>query len=258
MLKKGKTMEATKKYKFKCLSSNTLKIIAMVTMFIDHFGKALTNQYWMTYVGRLAFPLFAFLIAEGYNHTKDFKKYFKRMLVYALISEIPYNLMFGNVIYLAGQNVLFTFLISLMVIRAIDVSWQKKKWLGIIAGLGATLAGFLLATLLGTDYYGFGVLTVVCFWVFGKVKFGWIGQLLSITYINWKLIAGECFTIMLGSYELWVPYQCIAILSMIPILMYNGKLGYGGKKFQTFAYIFYPAHMAVLGLLMIIISFLQV
>ncbi len=246
-----------KKLKFKCLSSNTLKIIAMVTMFIDHLGKSLTTQYWMTYIGRLAFPLFAFLIAEGYEHTRDFKKYLKRMLIYALISEIPYNLMFGGVIYPAGQNVLFTFIIALLAIRLIDKAWHKKWWCGVLTGLCAVPIGFLTATILCTDYYGFGFLTVLSFWIFGKVKkFAWVLQLISIIYINWKLIAGECFTIMIGDYELWVPYQCIAVLSMIPILIYNGKLGKGGKKFQTFAYIFYPAHMAVLGGLMIIISYL--
>ncbi len=247
-------MTAVKKYK--CLSSNALKVIAMVTMFMDHLGKTLTNQYWMTYVGRLAFPLFAFLIAEGYEHTKDFKTYLKRMVIYALISELPYNLMSGGVLNPGGQNVLFTFVIALLAIRLTDKVWQKNRWLGVFAGIAAALMGFLAATLLGTDYYGFGVLTVLSFWVFGKVKhFGWLLQLASLTLINWKLIAGECFTVMLGSYELWIPYQCIAIFAMIPILMYNGKLGKGGKCFQRFAYIFYPAHMALLGLLMILRSY---
>ncbi len=250
-------MKALSKFKLRCLSSNTLKSIAMVTMFMDHLGKTLTTQYWMTYIGRLAFPLFAFLIAEGYDHTKDFRKYLKRMFIYALISEIPYNLLFGGIIYPSGQNVLFTFVIALLVIRLIDLSRQTKWWLGMIAGIGVIPVGFLTATILGTDYYGFGVLTVVCFWIFGKVRtVGWALQLFSITYINWKLIAGDCFTVMLGNYELWIPYQCIAILAMIPILLYNGKLGGGGKKFQTFAYVFYPAHMAVLGPLMILISYL--
>ncbi len=245
-----------KQFKLKCFSANSLKVIAMITMFMDHLGKTVANQYWMTYVGRLAFPIFAFLIAEGYNHTKDFKKYIKRMFIYALISEIPYNLTFGGVFYLGGQNVLFTFLIALLGIRLLDQAWQRKWWIGILAGIGVVPTGFILATILGTDYYGFGFLTVICFWVFSRVRFGWIGQLLSIVFINWKLIAGECFTVMLGDYELWIPYQCIAILSMIPIFMYNGELGRGGKKFQTFAYIFYPAHMAILGLLMMLLSYL--
>lgn len=251
-------MEKPKKFNLKILSSNTIKIIAMVTMFMDHFGKTLTHQYWMTYVGRLAFPLFAFLIAEGYNHTKDFNKYIKRMFIFALISEIPYNLMFGSVFYPAGQNVLFTFLISLFAIRFTDLAWNKKKWLGIIVGFGSVLGGFILATLLLTDYYGFGFLMVVSLWLFGKIKFGWVLQLLSLVFINWKLIAGECFTVMIGKNELWIPYQCIAILAIIPILMYNGKLGRGGKKFQTFGYIFYPAHMAILGTLMIVLTFFNV
>ncbi len=240
----------------KCLSANALKTIAMLTMFLDHLGKTLTDQYWMTYVGRLAFPIFAFLIAEGYDHTKDFNAYWKRIFRYALLSEIPFNLMFGSPIYPAGQNVLFTFLIALTVMRLIDQAWQKQWWVGILTGAAATLAGCLLAVLSGTDYHGFGVLTVICLWVFEKVKFGWLLQLLSLLLINWKLIAGECFTIMLGEYELWIPFQCIAVLAMLPIALYNGKLGRGGKRFQMAAYIFYPAHMAVLGLLMILIAYL--
>ncbi len=241
------------KNKLKCLTSNNLKMIAIVTMFCDHLYKSiLISQPWLTYVGRLAFPIFAFLIAEGYDRTKDFKGYIKRLFIYALISEIPYNLMFGSPIYLGGANVLFTFLIALLVIRAIDQSWKKNKFLGIFIGIVTIIAGFLVSSIIFTDYYGPGFLMVVCFWIFSKIKFGWIFQTLSLIYINWKLIAGECFTLMIAGHELWIPYQAIAILSMLPILMYNGELGKGGKTFKNFAYIFYPAHMAILAILMMI------
>ncbi len=243
------------KNKFKILSNNNIKMIAIVAMFCDHFCKALlNNNYWLTYIGRLAFPLFAFLIVEGYNKTSDFKSYLKRIFIFALISEIPYNLMFGSPIYLGGMNVLFTFLISLLVIRVMDLSWKKNKILGIGVGGIAVVLGVLVSSFVFTDYYGPGVLTVVSFWLFSKIKYGWIMQLISLIYINWKIIAGECFVIMLGSYELWVPFQAIAVLSMIPILMYNGELGRGGKKFQKFAYWFYPVHMTILGLLMILFN----
>ncbi len=119
-----------------------------------------------------------------------------------------------------------------------------------MGGAGAAVLGMVLSAVLFTDYYSMGVLTVICFWVFGKVKYGIIFQFLGLLYINWELIAGESFTVMLGNYELWVPYQAIGVLAVIPIFMYNGELGRGGKTFKNFAYWFYPAHMAVLGLAM--------
>lgn len=239
--------------KLKCLNSTHLKIIAMFTMLMDHLGKTLfISQGWLTCIGRLAFPIFAFQIAEGYNHTKDFKVYFKRMLIYALIAEIPYNVMAGFPINPAGQNVLFTFCISLLVIRAIDLSWQKNRYIGILVAVAATFAGYVLAFLFMTDYMGYGVLTVVAFWAFGKIKFGWIAQIISIVYINWFMIAGESFTLNMFGRELWVPIQAIGILSLIPIFLYNGKKGPGGKTFQRAVYIFYPAHMLILGILMFI------
>ncbi len=237
----------------KCFTANGLKMLAMVTMFLDHLGKTLLrDQEWMTYIGRIAFPIFAFLVAEGYDHTKDFKVYMRRMIIYALISEIPYDLFFGAPINLGRQNVLFTFIIALFIIRTIDIAFQKKRWMGCFFGIAGTFAGYWLAFIINSDYMGHGVLSVVCFWVFGKLRFGWILQLISTVYINWFMIAGISFTVMLGSYELWIPVQAFAVLAMIPIMLYNGRLGRGGKKFQSFAYLFYPVHLALLGLLMII------
>ncbi len=244
--------------KFKCLNSTTLKIIAMTAMFLDHAGKTLFfNQEWMVWVGRIAFPIFAFQIAEGYNHTKDFKEYLKRMFIYALISEIPYNLLYGFPIYPLSQNVLFTFCISLVIIRLIDKSWQKHWALGLVTTVISVYIGYWLAAALLTDYKGFGVLMVVSFWLFGRVKFGWILQLLAIIYINWEMIGGFNFTFMINGREIWVPVQAFAILAMIPIFMYNGEKGPGGKRFRRAVYIFYPLHMFVLGSLMIVLSLLM-
>ncbi len=235
----------------KCLNSTHLKIIAMLTMFLDHAGKTVFFQYeWFTYIGRIAFPIFAFQIAEGYNRTKDFKAYLKRMFIYALISEIPYNVMAGGVINPGGQNVLFTFCIALVVIRLIDNNWKKNKLLGAVTAVVATYIGYLLGFIVMTDYMGYGVLTVVVFWIFSRVKYGEILQLLGIIYIHGTMIKGLNLVWMLNGEEIWIPVQAFAIFAMIPILMYNGEKGPGGKKFQRAVYIFYPAHMLILGILM--------
>ncbi len=248
--------QTTKIKKWHCLNSTHLKIIAMISMFIDHLGKTiLYDQEWMSCVGRIAFPIFAFQIAEGYNHTRDFKKYLKRMFIYALISEIPYNVMAGGLINPTGQNVMFTFCIALVVIRLIDNSWKKNKVLGIAVGIAATFVGYILGFLFMTDYMGYGVLTVVVLWILGKIKFSRILQFLAIIYINWEMIAGLNLVWTINGKEVWVPVQAFAILAMIPIAMYNGKKGQGGTRFQHAVYIFYPVHMLILGILMMIFCY---
>ena len=108
--------------KLKFINSNTLKTLAMVFMLIDHlWATVIPGNQWMTCVGRLAFPIFAFMISEGYVHTSDFKKYAKRLLIFGLIAEIPFNLMSaGGFFFPFHQNVMFTLLLGLLSIREID------------------------------------------------------------------------------------------------------------------------------------------
>ena len=236
--------------KLKCLNSTHLKLIAMVCMFVDHaWGLLASGQMWMTCVGRIAFPIFAFQIAEGYAHTKHFKRYLLRLFLFALISEIPYNFMSGGGWFNPlGQNVMFTFCLSLLIIRLIDRA-RAKHW---AVGLAASLAGLVLGYLLGmftfVDYHGYGVLMVLAFWMFREVPYGSILQLASMVYINCFMVKG--LSLVVG--ETFVPIQCFAVLAMIPILLYNGKQGPGGKPFRMACYAFYPVHIAIL----VIIAFL--
>ncbi len=249
-------MEETNELKpWQCLDSTALKMIAMVCMLIDHAeGTIIYDQDWMSCVGRLAFPIFAFQIAEGYKHTSDFKKYLKRIFIWGLISIIPYGLLNGGPFAMLGQNVLFSFCISLLVIRGVD-ECRKKHWLlGLVALVGGAFVGFIAGTALLVDYSGYGILMTLSFWVFGQIKFGWLLQLASMIYINCFMINGLSFTLMYNGEEIWIPFQVFAVFAMIPILMYNGKKGKGGKTFQKAMYIFYPAHMLILGILAIILS----
>ena len=93
------------------MSGQSLKFIAIATMVIDHIGLALfPDELIWRYIGRISFPIFAFLIVEGFVHTSDFKKYIGRILLFAIISEIPFNLLVsGKVLDFTHQNVFFTF-----------------------------------------------------------------------------------------------------------------------------------------------------
>ena len=242
-------METT--HRLKCLSASALKLFAMAMMLLDHlWGTGLSGQNWMTCLGRLAFPIFAFQVAEGYAHTGDFKKYLKRMFLFALVAEIPYNLMTGGWwINPFGQNVMFTFCLSLLIIRLIDKA-RAKHWL---LGVGTAIAGAVLGYFVGmftfVDYYGYGILMVLVFWLFRDVPWGWLVQLAAMLYINCEMIGGLHYEVFLFGRSLLLPHQGFAVFALIPIWLYNGEQGCRSKVFQYACYAFYPVHMLLLSLI---------
>ena len=215
------------------LTAAHLRILALVLMLLDHlWATVVPGNNWMTYVGRMAFPIFAFQAAEGYHHTHDFKGYCKRLAIFALVSEIPFNLMIsGSPRFIYHQNVMLTLLFGLLACRA----WDQRKlgWLALIC---------LAAVLTFPDYGVMGVLTVLMFHALRDWKWA---QLLMLIAINWFGFEGQ--HLILGSFE--VPIQAFAIGAILPILLYNGEKGRGGKALQYGSYVFYPLHMLILGLL---------
>ena len=111
------------------ISAAMLHIIAMTFMLMDHlWATLLPAQDWLTCVGRLAFPIFAFMAVEGYFHTHSFKKYILRLLLFAVLSEIPFDLMYGGTwFYPFHQNVIWTLLIGLAGIHLMEKTRKKQK-----------------------------------------------------------------------------------------------------------------------------------
>ncbi len=235
------------------ISAATLHILAMFFMLLDHtWATVVHGQQWLTQVGRLAFPIFAFLLVEGYLHTHSFKKYALRLLAFAVISEIPFNLMYGgSVIYPFHQNVLWSFLIALLGMRLIDYAKQKLSiWLAVPAILVVIVlfAGF--GQLAMVDYYGAGVLMVFVFFLFhGRKWWCFLGQLAGLYYINVHLLGSMYYPIHLFGMEFDFVEQGLALLALIPIWLYQGRQGHHSKAFQYFCYAFYPVHIAVLVLI---------
>ena len=215
------------------LTATHLRILALVLMLLDHlWATVVPGNNWMTYVGRMAFPIFAFQAAEGYHHTHDFKGYCKRLALFALISEIPFNLMMmSSPIFPFHQNVMLTLLLGLLCCRA----WDQKKWWKVALLLLAGVVTF-------PDYGVMGVATVLMFHVFREYK---PVQVLLLIAINWFGFEGQ--QLVFGSFEM--PVQAFAIGAIIPILLYNGEKGRGGRWLQYGSYLFYPLHMLILGLL---------
>lgn len=215
------------------LTAAHLRILALFLMLLDHlWATVVPGNNWMTYLGRMAFPIFAFQAAEGYHHTHDFKGYCKRLAIFALVSEIPFNLMiFSSPIFPFHQNVMLTLLLGLLACRA----WDQRKlgWLALIC---------LAAVLTFPDYGVMGVLTVLMFHALRDWKWA---QLLMLIAINWFGFEGQ--QLVFGSIKM--PIQAFAILAFLPISLYHGEKGPGGKWLQYGSYLFYPLHMLILGLI---------
>lgn len=235
------------------ISTFMLHILAMLFMLCDHlWATIIPGNQWMTCVGRLAFPIFAFMIVEGFFYTHNFKKYILRIIVWAFLTEIPFDLMCtGILFYPYHQNVLWTFLISLCCIATIEhAKKQKIIWKTFCITILVSVFGVVLGFVTMADYYGFGVMTVLVFYFFrGRRWYHFIGQFVGIYYIHAVLFDGLQYPVNLFGWQVMISHQGLALLALIPIWLYNGKQGPHNKKIQFVWYAFYPVHMMILYVL---------
>lgn len=225
----------------KGLDGGALKGIAAALMLTDHVGAILLPEVpVLRCVGRLAFPIFAFFIAEGYAHTRDFGRYFRRLAILAVVSEIPFNLENGAVFDLTRQNVLFTFCLALLTLRGLEALGRERGF-GRWAGCGLVLAaGFAAGELLRTDYGGWGVVTVALLQLCRDGKYAKLWLLLAMAAVNGLGMGSLTMPVFGGE----MPIQIFAVAALPVIWIYNGQAGPKGLR-RAF-YVFYPAHLLVL------------
>lgn len=233
------------KHRYQILSSSALKVIALVTMIIDHIGAAVleigviegynTGALRISYeaaifwwyadsvlrtIGRIAFPIYCFQIAEGFIHTHNPKKYAIRLGIFALISEIPFDLAFYHSWFHIGhQNVFFTLLLGLLAIMVLD--YFEKQGASRWVGLAAAFCFIMLGDVLRTDYGSFGVFFIVVLYAFRNCV--WLRTVIGCLLISWEVGAP---------------------LAFIPIQMYNGEKG--KLRCKWFFYAAYPVHLLLL------------
>lgn len=216
------------------MSIFTFKLIACLTMVLDHVKYAIpeTRNFVTIYFGRMAFPLFAFLLGEGYAHTSNLKKYYKRFIIFALISQIPFMLFRSLVGQWQMLNILFTLLLSLVAITIFDKLGKRYAISLPIVGLIA-----YLGKLLNVDYGWYGVMAGFVLSVFRTHQYSRIFAFatLNLIYYNNRLFF-EFPNQYLISY-------LFATLPVVLLLFYNGKLG---RKTKYLYYLFYPVHMLIL------------
>ena len=241
---------------FKWFNALHLKIFAMLFMLCDHLWAVLIpGNIWLTHVGRLAFPLFAFQIAEGYKHTHDLNNYIRRIFLFALISEIPFNLMHsGNIVFPFHQNVLFTFCIALFLMKWMDRAKERGTFRFIITVILGSILGYLIAFLTMCDYFGYGVLMVILFYLFDDSAFGWFGRIAGMIWINGYLMSGLTIPVTVWGHSFDFPQQAFAVFSLFFIFMYNGTPGKQTRTTRFICYSFYPVHMLIIFLIWSLIS----
>ena len=231
----------TGKGKWKCISGSVLKLIAMLAMLIDHValfwlaehadilkplftvGETQVSVYYLLRsVGRVAFPLYCFLLTEGFLHTADRRRYGINLLVFALISELPWNFVHSGTWLYSTQNVFFTLFFGYCALCMIQ-SLQKRP---VACSVGILLL-FAVAYFFNADYGYMGVAAIIAMYV---LRSQWIVRTVVCTCLfgaRWR-----------------------AGLAFVPIALYNGKRGFiKGKPGKYICYAFYPVHLLILGLL---------
>ena len=233
------------------ISTFGLHLLAMGLMLCDHVWATLPYMpLWLTGLGRIAFPIFAFLMAEGHAHTRDIRRYRKRLLILAVVTEIPFNLMCsGSVVYPFHQNVIWTFLLSSLCIDMIRQAQEQKTAAAILKAAAMTLVGYLAGYILFVDYHGEGVLMVVIFWLLrGSRWYHRLGQAACLYWINVEMLKGQMLLLPLAGRTVEMPLQGLAMLALIPIWLYRRRQEPHGKAVKLFNYAFYPVHMLILWL----------
>lgn len=242
-------MEQTVEKKRFGLSGSTLKIIAMVTMLIDHIGAAVLLRYIldmpnhagfglerynqvvtlyrvMRGIGRIAFPIYCFLLVEGFQKTRNLKRYILRLAIFTVIAEVPFDLCFTSRVFsLSDQSVMLTLLVGVITMWGVSLLEKhvKNRLLLILGGAAVIALGAGAAELMNTDYGYIGIVCIMVLYVLRRVK--------------WLQITGGCLAFL---WEIWAP------IAFIPVAFYNGKRG---LQLKYVFYLFYPLHLLILYLI---------
>lgn len=218
------------------MSGFLLKLIAAITMCIDHAGLLLfPHAEWMRAVGRLAFPLYAYCIAEGFRYTHSRKRYFLQLFLLGSACQIVYFIADGTMLF----GILMTFSLSILLMSVADRARHAKPedapaawWIALAASVAAA---FLLCRFVSFDYGFWGVMLPVWPSLFDSRKS-------HLAAFSLGLAALCAYYALVGN-----ALQSLSLLALIPLALYNGKPG--RYRMKTFFYLFYPIHLAALQII---------
>ena len=230
------------------MTSFLLKIIGIITMLCDHVGDSIIGAFsnW-NLIGRIAFPIFAFQISQGYIHTRDLKKYLLRLTIFACISQIPFCLFLSTFNDSFTLNIFFTFVLAIIGLYLFDKI--KSKFIGLLFVLLICHVGQLIHV----DYGAFGIGSVFIFYLFSKLynnenisaKRKWFYKvLMCITYFIMCMLKYLYYFIYVPVLnQVYIKMTLFTFLPILLIIFYNGRQG---PKLKYLFYVFYPLHLIIL------------
>lgn len=233
--------------KQKCISQEILKLIACVTMLIDHFGHAIVPHLPVTYmvelyyacriIGRIAFPIYCFLLVEGMKRTRDPYRYVLRLFVGVLIAELPFDLLFDGYFNWGYQSVMVTLTLGALMLLCMEKA--GKTWLKYLL----VIPFVILAEIAKCDYSAGGIAMIAVFALIPQP----LTRTLALVLENWLVIPSAVISVL----GIPIPVQLFAILALIPIGLYSGKKLTRSKAVQWTFYLFYPVHLLVLWIVLL-------
>ena len=231
--------------KQRALPQEALKIIACVAMLLDHTGMVIvpylpvpymeTLYYILRGIGRIAFPLYAFLLVEGMRYTRNPQKYILRLGLGILLAEIPFDLALSGEWNWEYQNVMVTLTLGAVMLRCMQKT--EKRWIKALL----ILPFGCLADLTKCDYSGWGILMIGVFALIDKLPV----QALCILLINWLIPSLD-----IPVFGIQMSIQLVAIFAMVPIALYSGRKLTGSRTLQWGFYLYYPVHLLILWLIL--------
>lgn len=215
------------------ISQEGLKLLACVTMLIDHIGAVFFPQFqWLRIIGRLSFPIYCFLLAEGVHYTRNPAKYGLRLLLVAVLAELPYDLLFYGKLTWAKNSVMVTLLLGFLAGIAMN---RSKSWWKMIVPLPFMVIGKYL----GGSYGMYGVAMVVLFLLTRDIPYAKAAQLIGMVLLSLRM----------AGFPGHIGVQIYAIAALVPIFLYSGEKHSRNPAQQWAFTLFYPLHMILLLLI---------
>lgn len=227
----------------KGISQEGLKILACLTMLLDHIGAVFVRGYTLRIIGRIAFPIYCFLLVEGVLHTKNPRRYGLRLGIGLLLSEIPFDLLFFGALTLKYQSVMVTLVVGFLMLLLMQR--MPYQWLKYVLVFPFAYA----AEWLHSDYGGWGIAMIAIFALIRDLPFAWLPQLSAMAIICYCM---DSLIIPVGTAR--IPIEMFALLAMLPISLYRGRKLTDRRWVQWCFYLFYPVHLTVLYLIQILIT----
>ncbi len=202
------------------------------------------------YLNWFAYPIFAFMLAEGFDKSSDRYIYLRRILIFALLSEIPYNYaVSGSYLDTDSQNVLFTLLaggIGIYVVESIRIA-TDNIFVTLLAEIGMCWVGYTVGSLLNFEMASYGIVIVMVFYIAQKITYPRLFMLLFLGILSFYLKTDTHIFIQIGRFNVAFNEITMSIPAMAAILLYNGKRGPNSNTVKLAFYLFYPVLLGIIA-----------